>query len=103
MDVVEAAAILGSRLEEAAARGYDPLAQLASVSGEDRTEVRGGSGAMYQLEILYLWDSRPGGAVRVMGSIDDGGLRAFVPLTKSVLVGPAASAVSATGEPGQHG
>ena len=49
-------------------------------------EVRGVSGATYQIEINFYWDSEPGETIRVMGSIDDGGIRAYSPLTESVLV-----------------
>jgi hypothetical protein len=90
VDTVEAAAILRVWLEEAVSKGYERLALLASIDRRDWGEPRGGSGTKYQLEILYLWDSRPGGAVLVMGSIDDGGLSAFAPFTKSVLVAPPA-------------
>ena len=35
-----------------------------------------------------IWDDEPGGNVRVMVSIDDGGLRAFVPMTESFIKSP---------------
>jgi len=50
------------------------------------SEVRGASGTAYQIEIQFFWDDKPGGTIRVAGSIDDGGIRAFVPLTDSFLV-----------------
>ena len=90
MDTIEATAILRLWLEEAVSRGYERLALLASMDRRDWGGPRGVSGARYQLEILYRWDSRPGGAVRLMGSIDDGGRSALAPLTKSVLVEPPA-------------
>jgi hypothetical protein len=37
------------------------------------------------VEIQTFWDSQPGGNVRVMGSIDDGGWRAFLPLSRSFI------------------
>ena len=43
------------------------------------------SGAKYQVEIQFFWDNRPEGNVRVMGSIDDGGWRAFLPLSRSFI------------------
>ena len=49
-------------------------------------EVRGVSGTAYQIEIQFFWDGKPGDTIQVMGSIDDGGIRAFVPLTDSSLV-----------------
>src|SRR5438874_858878 len=39
-----------------------------------------------RVEVEALWDDRPDGNVRVMGSIDDGGWRAFVPLTESFVM-----------------
>jgi hypothetical protein len=41
----------------------------------------GKSGAEYQIEIQVFWDDRINGDLRVIGSIDDGKLRAFFPLT----------------------
>jgi hypothetical protein len=49
-------------------------------------EKQGPSGTQYQIEILIMWDSTPTGAIRILGSIDDGGWRAFFPLTDSVIV-----------------
>ena len=45
----------------------------------DRT---GRSGAQYQLEVEVMWDYKPDDDIRVMGSIDDGGWRAFSPLVE---------------------
>ena len=44
---------------------------------EYRAEMRGPSGATYQVEVQLFWDDQPNGELRVMGSIDDGGWRAF--------------------------
>jgi hypothetical protein len=40
---------------------------------------------MYQVEIQFVWDDRAGGNVRVLGSIDDGGWHAWVPVSRSFL------------------
>jgi hypothetical protein len=45
----------------------------------------GATGVEYQAEIQFFWDNQPGGNVRVMGSIDDGGWRAFLPLSRSFI------------------
>jgi hypothetical protein len=43
--------------------------------------VKGASGTEYQIEIQAMWDSRKGGEIRVLVSVDDGGLLAsFSPL-----------------------
>lgn len=51
-------------------------------------EVRGPSGTLYQIEIEAFWDDKQSGNIRVMGSIDDGGLRAFVPLSEDFIKNP---------------
>jgi hypothetical protein len=48
--------------------------------------VRGRSGTEYQIEIEAVWDTKPGGDIRVLGSIDDGRWRAYWPLTYGVLI-----------------
>ena len=48
----------------------------------------GTSGTVYQLEIQAVWDGRKGGDLRVMGSIDDKGWRAFAPLISDFIVRP---------------
>lgn len=56
------------------------------VDGESiRYEQDGPSGARYQLEIQFFRDARSGGDVRVVASIDDGGWRAFVPVTRAFI------------------
>lgn len=42
----------------------------------------------YQGEVQVFWDDKPNGAIRVMASIDDGGWRAFVPLTADFILAP---------------
>jgi hypothetical protein len=49
-------------------------------------EVTGCSGTAFQIEIQILWDGKPNGDVRVLGAIDDGGWRAFLPLTSDLIV-----------------
>jgi hypothetical protein len=52
-------------------------------------ETAGESGVTYQIEWNVFWDSRPGGDIRVLLSIDDGSLASsIVPLTTSFLVSP---------------
>jgi hypothetical protein len=63
-------------------------------SGKVETEsVRGSSGREYQLEIEAFWDGPRGGHVRVMVNIDDGGWRAFMPLTDDFIMAPDGSYV----------
>ncbi|HEY7220129.1 MAG TPA: hypothetical protein VH985_17215 [Candidatus Binatia bacterium] len=58
--------------------------------GHDEVKtVIGKSGANYQIELAdVFWDSRPGKNLRIMGSIDDRGWRAFLPLTESLIMKP---------------
>ena len=51
-------------------------------------EVARDSARSWQLEIEVLWDDEPNGNVRVTVSVDDGGLRAFVPMTDSFIKTP---------------
>lgn len=48
---------------------------------KQKKEITAPSGVHYYVDVSAHWDGLPGGAVRVIGTIDDGGLRAFVPMT----------------------
>jgi hypothetical protein len=50
--------------------------------------IKGESGAEYQVLIQVHWDGKRGGDIRVIGLIDDGGWRAFVPLSADFITGP---------------
>jgi hypothetical protein len=71
------------------------LGPLSFGGGEnvEAFEVTGESGAEYQLEIQSFWDDKPNGDLRVCVSIDDGGLRAYSPLTDSFIIAPDGSFV----------
>ena len=45
-------------------------------------------GVEYQFEIAAFWDNRPNGNIRVMGEVDDGGVRAFFPLCSDFIKAP---------------
>lgn len=51
-------------------------------------ECIGPSGKTYQIEIQAFWDGREKDNIRVMGSIDDGGWRAFCPLSEDFIKSP---------------
>ncbi len=84
MNVREAKQVLSEELETYQAKPYGDLAQ--SIDQNFYCIRKGASGKEYQLEVLVLWDSNAGGAIRVIGSIDDGGWRAFLPITDSILI-----------------
>jgi hypothetical protein len=86
MDRAEAKSILAKELTEFAARTYNELVKL--IKHADVKNVGGDLGANYQIEINVFWDSKPNGNLRIMASIDDGGWRAFVPLTDSLIMKP---------------
>jgi hypothetical protein len=67
---------------------HEPYEQLrARVQDSEPLVLQRTHGAResYQIEVQFFWDDRPGGNIRVMGSVDDGGWRAFVPLTRSFI------------------
>jgi hypothetical protein len=85
MDTDEARGILEEFLDELKTRSREEL--LGLISKPVCLEMTGTSGTVYQIEYEALWDSEPGGDVRVMASIDDGGfLSALKPLTADFLV-----------------
>ena len=84
MDKDEAIRLLQRELDVLRQQPYADLVRRIEL-GSVAIERSGARSAQYQLEITVLWDSRPGGDVLVMGSIDDGGWRAFAPLTRSFI------------------
>jgi hypothetical protein len=56
-------------------------------------EVDGPSGTTYQVKTHAVWDGKAGGDLRLFVEVDDGGWRAFVPLSESFIVSPDGSFV----------
>ncbi len=57
------------------------------IGEDDVVERKGESGAAYQLEWTVFWDAKPGGAIRVSVSIDDGTLAgSLVPVSTCFIV-----------------
>lgn len=86
MDHDEARRVLARELE-----GFRnvPYAELASMLDQTKhIDATGPSGTKYQVEIEVMWDDEPVGHLRVIGAVDDGGWRAFVPLTDSFILRP---------------
>jgi len=86
MDTVAAQKLLEEWLTKLRAMPYRELA--AGVGSVTTDEVVRDSQRSWQLEIQVFWDDEPNGNVRVMASVDDGGLRAFVPLTDGFIKAP---------------
>jgi hypothetical protein len=91
MDKNEARAILAEQI--AALRTWTYYELCGLVNDPTGGEVTGPSGAKYQVELDAVWDSRKRGPVRVFVLIDDGGLRAFAPMSQSFIVAPDGSFV----------
>lgn len=92
MDKSEAQTVLNEQLRRFSQRSYPQLVPLVESGHVEDFEARGASGKTYQVEVQFFWDDKPRGVVRVVGSIDDGGIRAFVPLTQTFLVSRPAKA-----------
>jgi len=87
MDTADARAVLSQELARYRAKSYSELVRQL-LGKQDTYEVRSSSGVKYQLEIQAFWDDKPNDVLRVMGAIDDGGVRAYVPMTEDFLIAP---------------
>ena len=83
----EAQAILRCELAKYRERTYAQLRDMVAAP-KRASRVTGMSGTEYQIDIYAHWDSRTNGAVRVIGCIDDGGWRAFLPMSDSFIKAP---------------
>lgn len=86
MNKEEAISVLNTLLSKYRDKSYNELQYL--LNEQDTLEVKTESGTKYQLEIQAVWDDKKDGNLRVMGSIDDGGLRAFKPITNDFIITP---------------
>lgn len=83
----EAKRIINQELEAYRGKPYSELVKM--IDAEPVTyESTAPSGTLYQIEIQAFWDSKPNGDVRVMGCIDDGGWRAFFPISSDFIKKP---------------
>lgn len=69
-------------------QGRDWAWWSSHVAEQKQVEFSAASGRWYQATVQAMWDDRPGGAIRVFVSIDDGGRSAFRPMTASLLIEP---------------
>lgn len=86
MDNTEAQKILSGQLDRFVDRSHFELARLVEAQHVEVHEVSAMNGRTYQVEILFFWDDQPGDTIRIVGSVDDGGMRAVLPLSDSVLI-----------------
>ena len=92
MDEGEARSLATARLDALRAVPYAGL--VDRLAGRVETdEVVGPSSARCQVEVQAVWDRREGENLRVIVSVDDGGLRAFAPVTEDFIVRPDGSFV----------
>ena len=84
MDEAEAAALLREHLNQLRRRSYGELVTL--IDNPTVLTVMGPSGSRYQVETEAHWDSRPDADLRILGTIDDGGWRSFVPLCQDFII-----------------
>ena len=87
MNKDEAKKIIAQELEAYRAKHYSELIKM--IDTEPITyELTTPSGTWYQIEIQAFWDDKPNSDVRVMGWIDDGGWRAFSPISSDFIKSP---------------
>jgi len=81
-------ALQALNLEVTRLRGRTHAELIAFIDTPAHFEHVGKSGRTYQVDVGATWDDKPGQVLRLFFSVDDGGLRAYLPLTKSALVPP---------------
>lgn len=86
MNNEEAISVLAQEMERYRAKPYAELMQLLDET--KYIDTTGPSGTPYQLELSVVWDDKSKGELRIMGAVDDGGWRAFAPLTDSFILRP---------------
>ena len=84
MDHQIAYAVLDDRLKVLRQYTYQNLVTL--IGRPDTNTAVGKDGKTYQLETQVFWDRKKGGDVRVIVAVDDGGWRAFKPLSDSFIM-----------------
>ncbi len=91
MDKEEAQSLLQARVNQLRAMSYQDL--LGLLDKEAVTEVDGPSGRRYTIETSVLWDGAKDRDLRVIVAIDDGGWRAYAPMTDDFIMAPDGSFV----------
>ena len=84
----EAKGMLRAEFVKLQAASYEELADRLA-GKQERSEVEGLSGKAYHVELEGFWDDKAHDDLRVVASIDDGGMRAFLPFTDSFTITPA--------------
>lgn len=92
MNNEEAIAVLDEELAKFRSEPYENLVTRMT-TGSLHFERTAPNGTKYQVQIQVFWDDRRDGNVRVLGSIDNGGWRAFVPVNRDFIKAPDGSFV----------
>jgi hypothetical protein len=79
-------ALIDAELRRLQGLSYSDLSAL--IGKVETKELVGEDGKTYQLEIQAFWDSKKGADVRLIVAADDGGWRAFKPLTGDFMMRP---------------
>jgi hypothetical protein len=82
----EARELLAHQVDELRPVPYRELLPL--LDRPQSADVVHPSGRRYQIEMEAVWDEKPGENLRIVVSIDDGGWRAFAPLTSGFIKTP---------------
>jgi len=88
MSDAEMKAMLTAESAKLRAVGYSELAERFA-GKQERIELIAASGDSYHVEFEGFWDDDEQVDLRVVASIDDGGLRAFLPFTDAFTITPA--------------
>jgi hypothetical protein len=86
MDNEEGMSVLAREMEHYRAMPYAALIRLLDET--KHIDTTGPSGTDYQVDLSVMWDDKSKGDLRIIGAVDDGGWRAFVPLTDSFIMRP---------------
>jgi hypothetical protein len=81
----EAVALLETELDTFRAKSWAEL-RLQIDAEPFHKEIDLASNKWYQIEINTFWDDKPDGDIRVIGSIDDGGFRSFLPQSSDFIM-----------------
>ncbi len=83
----EAKGVLGAEFIKLQATGYRGLVELLAEK-QVISETVGLSGTAYHVELQGFWEDDQHSELRVVASIDDGGLRSFLPFTDAFTIDP---------------
>ena len=89
---MEARTLVEQALQVLREQPYEALVERL-LNKQKVSEIVSASGTRYQIEVTAFWDSPKNRNLRVLGAIDDGGWRAFKPLSTDFIMAPDGSFV----------